>query len=77
MEYIGISLKNILDEYKKYFLSKLINKEYDFNILKNMVKEFSKTSDLFDYNDDLTEKQIITEINKKQNELLNSYKNDD
>ncbi len=77
MEYIGISLENILDEYKKYFFSKLINKEYDFKILKNKVKEFSKTSNLFDYNDDLTEEQLITEINKKQNELLNSYKNDD
>ncbi len=75
MENFGIKLEDVLLEYDKYFMSKLINKYYDFNVLRNKLREFSKTSDLFEYNDSLTEQEIVDNIRKKQEELLNSNVN--
>lgn len=75
MENFGIKLEDVLLEYDKFFMSKLINKYYDFNVLRNKLREFSKTSDLFEYNDSLTEQEIVDNIRKKQEELLNSNVN--
>ena len=70
MENFGIKLEDVLLEYDKYFMSKLINKDYEFNDLRNKLREFSKTSDLFEYNDNLTEQEVVANIRKKQEELL-------
>lgn len=70
MKNFGVKLEDVLLEYDKYFMSKLINKDYEFNDLRNKLREFSKTSDLFEYNDNLTEQEVVANIRKKQEELL-------
>ena len=35
-----ITLEKILNEYNKYIMSRLIEKEYNFNALRKMVKQF-------------------------------------
>ena len=69
MENIGITLNDILEEYNKYLISKLIDKNYNFDELRNKIKEFSKTSDLFNYNGNQTEQQIINNITNIQQTL--------
>ena len=40
-----ITLEKILNEYNKYIMSRLIEKEYNFNALRKMVKQFSQDSE--------------------------------
>lgn len=70
MKNSNIDFHDILTEYNKYIFSKLIKREYDFNILKNKLKQFSLIDNIFNYNDFLTEQEIIDNIQKTQKELL-------
>ncbi len=70
MKNSNIDFHDILTEYNKYIIRKLKKKEYDFNILKNKLKQFSLIDNIFNYNDFLTEQEIIDNIQKTQKELL-------
>lgn len=65
-----MEFKDILNEYNKYIVSRLINKEYDFNNFRTMLKEFNEMDDIFNYSDDLTERQVIENIKEARNKLL-------
>lgn len=73
MEDKKINLEALLYEYNKYVMSRLIDKEYDINCLREVVKEFSKENKLLEYSDDKTNKEMVDAIDKFiQNHL---YKN--
>ena len=59
-----ITLNNLLKEYNKYILSKLINKEYDFNILREKVKKISLTTDFIKYEDKMSNFEVAKQIEK-------------
>ena len=59
-----ITLENLLNEYNKYILSRLINKEYDFNILREKVKKISLITDFIKYEDKMTNSEVAREIEK-------------
>ena len=59
-----ITLDNLLNEYNKYILSRLINKEYDFNILREKVKKISLTTDFIKYEDKMSNFEVAKQIEK-------------
>lgn len=65
MENLDITLENVLNEYDKYILSKLINRPYDFNDLRTKVRDFSKKYNFFSYNENQTDEEIALEVSKK------------
>lgn len=69
MENLDITFHDILNEYNKYILSSLIDKPYDFNQLRSIVKEYSKKYNFFDYSDDKTDAEIAKDISMKLKEL--------
>lgn len=69
MENLDITFHDILNEYNKYILSSLIDKPYDFNQLRSIVKEYSKKYNFFAYSDDKTDAEIAKDISMKLKEL--------
>lgn len=69
MENLDITFHEILNEYNKYLLSSLIDRPYDFNQLRSIVKEYSKKYNFFDYSDDKTDAEIAKDISIKLKEL--------
>ncbi len=59
-----ITLEKILNEYNKYIMSRLIEKEYNFNALRKMVKQFSQDSEFIKYSEEMSDKEIAEEINQ-------------
>lgn len=59
-----ITLEKILNEYNKYIMSRLIEKEYNFNTLREMVRQFSKDSEFIKYSEEMSDKEIAEEINQ-------------
>lgn len=57
-----VTIENVLKEYEKYLLSRLIDKEYDFNNLRDIVKEFNKHDDIFNYNDEQSDYEVANNI---------------
>ena len=49
-----VSIENLLNEYDKCVMSKLINKEYKFEELKKIVKTFSEQTGFIKYSDEMT-----------------------
>ena len=50
-----VSIENLLNEYDKCVMSKLINKEYKFEELKKIVKTFSEQTGFIKYSDEMLE----------------------
>ena len=69
MENLDITFHEILNEYNKYLLSSLIDRPYDFNQLRSIVKEYSKKYNFFNYSDDKTDAEIAKDISMKLKEL--------
>lgn len=69
MENLDITFHEILNEYNKYLLSSLIDRPYDFNQLRSIVKEYSKKYNFFDYSDNKTDAEIAKDISMKLKEL--------
>ena len=59
-----ITLEKILNEYNKYIMIRLIEKEYNFNALRKMVKQFSQDSEFIKYSEEMSDKEIAEEINQ-------------
>ena len=59
-----ITLEKILNEYNKYIMSRLIEKEYNFNALRKMVKQFSQDSEFIKDSEEMSDKEIAEEINQ-------------
>ena len=57
-----VTIENVLKEYEKYLLSRLIDKEYDFNNLRDIVKEFNKYDDIFNYDDEQSNYEVANDI---------------
>lgn len=57
-----ITLENLLNEYNKYIISRLINKQYDFDILRKKVKQISSCTDLINYNENMTDYEVAKQI---------------
>ncbi len=57
-----ITLENLLNEYNKYILSRLINKDYDFNILRKKAEKISIDTDLIKYNNQMSDYEVAKEI---------------
>lgn len=57
-----ITLENLLNEYNKYILSRLINKKYNFSILRKKVEKISINTDLIKYNNQMSDYEIAKEI---------------
>ena len=64
MEIKKESIEILLNEYNKYILSRVINKEYDFNQLRQIAKEFSDNTGEIQYNDDMTNQEVAQNISK-------------
>ena len=64
MEDKKINLETLLYEYDKYVMSRLINKEYDINCLRELIREFSKENKLLEYSDDKTNKEVVEAVDK-------------
>ena len=59
-----VSIENLLNEYDKCVMSKLINKEYKFEELKKIVKTFSEQTGFIKYSDEMKENEILKNIFK-------------
>lgn len=57
-----ITLENVLNEYNKYVMSRLINKEYNFKALRDKVKEISDDTDFIQYNDKMSDYEVVKNI---------------
>ncbi len=75
MEEKEISIEILLKEYNKYIMSRLINKEYDFNELRQIVKKFSEDTELIEYSDQMTNQEVATSIQKFISESMNESMN--
>lgn len=62
MESNEVTIEKLLNEYDKYVMSRLINKEYDFNNLRQMVKLFSEETEMIEYKEEQTNKEVVENI---------------
>lgn len=69
-----VTIENILKEYEKYLLSRLIDKEYDFNNLRDIVKEFNKHDDIFNYDDEQSNYEVANNIKQYIDEKIRGKK---
>lgn len=59
-----ISIDMLINEYQKYILSRLINKDYDFYKLREIAKKFNSMDDTLKYEENLTDSQVAQNIKK-------------
>ncbi len=69
-----VTIENVLKEYEKYLLSRLIDKEYDFNNLRDIVKEFNKHDDIFNYDDEQSNYEVANNIKQYIDEKIRGKK---
>ena len=69
-----VTIENVLKEYEKYLLSRLIDKEYDFNNLRDIVKEFNKYDDIFNYDDEQSNYEVANNIKQYIDEKIRGNK---
>ena len=74
MENKQVSIEILLNEYDKYIMSRLINKEYDFNQLRQKVKEFSENTQLIEYNDEMSNQEIAKNMSQFIHESVQANK---
>lgn len=71
MENKEISIEKLLNEYDKYIMSRLINKEYDFNQLRQMIKEFAENTQVIEYSDEMSNQEVAKNISRFIKESTN------
>lgn len=59
-----ISIDMLINEYQKYILSRLINKDYDFYKLREIAEKFNAMDDTLKYEENLTDSQVAQNIKK-------------
>ena len=52
----------LINEYQKYILSRLINKDYDFYKLREIAEKFNAMDDTLKYEENLTDSQVAQNI---------------
>ncbi len=57
-----ISIDMLINEYQKYILSRLINKDYDFYKLREITEKFNAMDDTLKYEENLTDSQVAQNI---------------
>lgn len=57
-----ISIDMLINEYQKYILSRLINKDYDFYKLREIAEKFNVMDDTLKYEENLTDSQVAQNI---------------
>lgn len=57
-----ISIDMLINEYQKYILSRLINKDYDFYKLREIAEKFNAMDDTLKYEENLTDSQVAQNI---------------
>lgn len=62
MEFNEVTIEKLLNEYNKYILSRVINKEYNFDNLREMVKKFSIDTQLIEYKETYTNYEVAKTI---------------
>ena len=58
------NIEKLLNEYNKYIISRLIDKEYDFNLFRQMVKKLSEETEIIEYNDNMSNQEVLNNVNK-------------
>ena len=58
------NIEKLLNEYNKYIISRLIDKEYEFNSFRQMVKKFSEETEIIEYNDNMSNQEVLNNVNK-------------
>lgn len=58
------TIEKLLNEYNKYIISGLIDKEYDFNLFRQMVKKLSEETEIIEYNDNMSNQEVLNNVNK-------------
>lgn len=58
------NIEKLLNEYNKYIISRLIDKEYEFNSFRQMVKKFSEETEIIEYNDKMSNQEVLNNVNK-------------
>lgn len=59
-----ISIEMLINEYQKYILSRLINKDYNFSKLREIAEKFNSIDDTLKYEENLTNSQVAQNIKK-------------
>ena len=59
-----ISIEMLINEYQKYILSRLINKDYNFSKLREIAEKFNSIDDTLIYEENLTNSQVAQNIKK-------------
>lgn len=57
-----ISIDMLINEYQKYILSRLINKDYNFYKLREIAEKFNAMDDTLKYEENLTDSQVAQNI---------------
>lgn len=57
-----ISIDMLINEYQKYILSRIINKDYDFYKLREIAEKFNAMDDTLKYEENLTDSQVAQNI---------------
>ena len=57
-----ISIEMLINEYQKYILSRLINKDYNFSKLREIAEKFNSIDDTLKYEENLTDSQVAQNI---------------
>ena len=57
-----ISIDMLINEYQKYILSRLINKDYDFYKLREIAEKFNAMDDTLKYEENLTDSKVAQNI---------------
>ena len=58
------TIEKLLNEYNKYIISRLIDKEYEFNLFRQMVKKLSEETEIIEYNDNMSNQEVLNNVNK-------------
>ena len=64
-----ISIEMLINEYQKYILSRLINKDYNFSKLREIAEKFNSIDDTLKYEENLTNSQVAQNIKKFIDEI--------
>ena len=57
-----ISIDMLINEYQKYILSRIINKDYDFYKLREIAEKFNAMDDTLKYEENLTDSKVAQNI---------------
>lgn len=65
-----VLIDELLNEYDKCVMSKIIHKEYKFDKLRKIVKEFSEETGFIKYSDEMNESEVLKNIQDFINQSL-------